>query len=245
MQAAADLQTIVNDSDWGTWPNSFQGFIALGVTVQAGLDGLDISIELKDQTSPGLMLLTTQSQQGNTDCVLSNSMYDWETNTWSVDYIDAVNEEGNLPWFKQFQICVDNGPCYYFADMIAIEHNYLEGTTFRHALPDVITDAGGNVLPDGDYIAKVWFADGEVGEYQSAEPITIINGQITDGEAPCAIQGDINGDQNLNVLDVVLTVNNVLCLDGGDCYDVCADMNQDNVLNVLDVVLLVNAVLNN
>lgn len=244
MQAAADLQTIVNDSDWGTWPNSFQGFIALGVTVQAGLDGLDISIELKDQTSPGLMLLTTQSQQGNTDCVLSNSMYDWETNTWSVDYIDAVNEEGNLPWFKQFQICVDNGPCYYFADMIAVEHNYLEGTTFRHTLPDVITDSGGNVLPDGDYIAKVWFADGEVGEYQIAEPITIINGQITDGESPCAIQGDVNGDQNLNVLDVVLTVNNVLCLDGGDCYDVCADMNQDNVLNVLDVVLLVNAVLN-
>ena len=73
----------------------------------------------------------------------------------------------------------------------------------------------------------------------------IVNGQIVDGEELCAIQGDINGDQNLNVLDVVLTVNNVLCLDGGDCYDFCADMNQDSILNVLDVVLLVNAVLNN
>ena len=58
------------------------------------------------------------------------------------------------------------------------------------------------------------------------------------------MQGDINGDQTLNVLDVVLTVNNVLCLDGGDCYDACADMNEDGVLNVLDVVILVNIVLN-
>ena len=242
MQAATNLSTIVNDSDWGTWPNSYEGFIALGVTVEAGLDGLDIAIELKDQTSPGLMLLTTQSQNNNIDCELSNLTYEADINTWNVNYID---EDGNLPWFKQFQICIDNGPCYYFSDMIATEHTYLEGTTFSHELPEVITDTQGEILPDGEYLAKVWFADGEVTEYQLAENVLIINGQIIGDEGPCAIQGDINGDQNLNVLDVVLTVNNVLCLDGGDCYDFCADMNQDSVLNVLDVVLLVNAVLNN
>ena len=241
MQAGVNLSDIVGDSDWGTWPNSFEGFIALGVTVEAYLDGLDIGIELKDQTTPGLMLLSTQFQSGNEDCVLSNPEYDFETNTWSVNYIDA---EGNLPWFKQFQICVDNGPCYYFSDMISTEHTYLEGTTFKHALPDVITDPSGDMLADGEYVAKMWFADGEVGEYQVAENITIVNGQISDGEDSCSLQGDINGDQNLNVLDVVLTVNNVLCLDGGDCYDACADMNEDGILNVLDVVLLVNAVLN-
>tara|TARA_B110000014_G_C20122984_1_gene596067 strand:+ start:369 stop:1943 length:1575 start_codon:yes stop_codon:yes gene_type:complete len=241
MQAGVNLSTIVNDADWGVWPNSFEGFIALGVTVEAFLDGLDIGIELKDQTAPGLMLLSTQFQSGNSDCALSNPSYDFDSNTWSVDYIDA---EGNLPWFKQFQICVDNGPCYYFSDMISTEHTYLEGTTFNHALPDVITDPAGDVLPDGDYVAKMWFADGEVGEYQVAEHILIINGQIVGDEEPCPLQGDVNGDQNLNVLDVVLTVNNVLCLDGGDCYDLCADMNQDGVLNVLDVVMLVNAVLN-
>tara|TARA_B100001123_G_scaffold446720_1_gene601991 strand:- start:2 stop:1576 length:1575 start_codon:yes stop_codon:yes gene_type:complete len=241
MQAGVDLVDIVDDSDWGAWPNSFEGFIALGVTVEAYLDGLDIGIDLKDQTAPGLMLLSTQFQSGNNDCVLSNPEYDFDTNTWSVDYID---EEGNLPWFKQFQICVDNGACYYFSDMISTEHTYLEGTTFKHTLPDIITDQGGEVLDDGEYVAKMWFADGEVGEYQIAENILIVNGQISDGEGSCPLLGDINGDQNLNVLDVVLTVNNVLCLDGGDCYDACADMNEDGILNVLDVVLLVNAVLN-
>jgi len=242
MQAGIDMETIFNDSDWGTWPNSFQGFISLGVTVEASLDGLDIAIELKDQSSPGLMLLSTQFQEGNTDCDLSNLAYDFDNNAWSVDYIDA---EGNLPWFKQFQICVDNGPCYYFADMGATEHNYLEGTTFTHTLPDIITDQSGEVIEDGQYVAKVWFADGEVGDYQFGENILIINGQIVGDEEPCPFQGDVNGDGNLNVLDVVLTVNNVLCLDGGDCYDFCADMNQDGILNVLDIVLLVNAVLNN
>ena len=240
MQAGINMDYIFNDADWGAWPNSFEGFISLGVTVEAYLDGLDIGIDLKDQTSPGLMLLSTQFQDGNTDCGLSNPIYDYDANTWSVDYIDV---DGNLPWFKQLQICIDNGPCYYFADMISAEHNYLEGTTFKLALPDIITDQGGEMIPDGEYVVKMWFADGEVGEYQISENVSIINGQISDGDSPCSTIGDVNGDGNLNVLDVVLTVNNVLCLDGGDCYDLCADMNQDGILNVLDVVLLVSLVL--
>ena len=110
-----------------------------------------LDFDLKDQTNPGLMLMTTQFQAGNTNCVLSNPQYDFETNTWSVNYID---EQGNLPWFKLFQICVPNdGPCYYFSNMISTEHTYLEGTTFNHTLPNVITDQGGDVIPDGDYVA--------------------------------------------------------------------------------------------
>lgn len=243
MQATTPLNTIFNDSDWGTWPNSFQGYIMLGVTVQAGLDGLDIAIELKDQTAPGLALLTTQTQSGNIDCELSNLMFDSPTNSFKVNYID---QEGNLPWFKQFQICAQNdGPCFYFGDMLATEHNYLEGTTFSHMLPDQINDASGEMLANGDYLAKVWFADGEVGEYQLSENIMIINGQIVGDEEPCPFLGDVNNDGNLNVQDIVLTVNNVLCLDGGECYDVCGDMNQDSILNVLDIVILIDIILNN
>ena len=35
LQTTCLMSTITNDSDWGTWPNSFQGFISLGVTVEA------------------------------------------------------------------------------------------------------------------------------------------------------------------------------------------------------------------
>ena len=53
------------------------------------------------------------------------------------------------------------------------------------------------------------------------------------------ILGDINGDGDLDVLDVVLMVNMIL----DDEYDEIADMNEDGSLNVLDIVMLVNCVL--
>ena len=52
--------------------------------------------------------------------------------------------------------------------------------------------------------------------------------------------GDLNGDQNLNVLDVILLVNMAL---GNTEVDLNGDMNQDNGINILDVVLLVNLIL--
>lgn len=52
--------------------------------------------------------------------------------------------------------------------------------------------------------------------------------------------GDTNGDQVLNVLDIVGLVNIIL----GDADEVPAgDVNQDSEFNVLDVVLLVNLIL--
>ena len=57
-----------------------------------------------------------------------------------------------------------------------------------------------------------------------------------------SILGDINGDQNLNVLDVILVVNMAL---GNSEIDLNGDMNGDGMINVLDVVLLVNIILGN
>ena len=51
--------------------------------------------------------------------------------------------------------------------------------------------------------------------------------------------GDINEDNQLNVLDIVSLVNIILSND----YLEVADLNADNIINILDVVLLVNAIL--
>ena len=56
-----------------------------------------------------------------------------------------------------------------------------------------------------------------------------------------SIQGDLNDDGVINVLDVVALVNIVLT--GGD-YNTAGDLNSDGVNNVLDVVFLVNIILN-
>ena len=61
----------------------------------------------------------------------------------------------------------------------------------------------------------------------------------TPGQSNFGIQGDVNGDGQVNVLDIVLAVNIILA----DEYNVIADVNQDGELNVLDLVILVNWVL--
>ena len=56
----------------------------------------------------------------------------------------------------------------------------------------------------------------------------------------CYLNGDVNYDGSLDVLDVVAIVNAILNginIDGGD-------MNGDNTVNVIDVVMLVNLILN-
>lgn len=237
MQAAIDLIQITGDSSWGTWPNSFEGFIALGVTVEAGLSGFDIDITLLDQTAPGLMIMATQTQTGNNNCVVNNLNIDIDNQKVSLDYIDSANEEGNLPWFKSIQLCEQgiDGLCFYQNDLISSTHTYLEGTTFEHTFENIPS------VDDGTYILKIGFADGDFQGYQIEQDINIINSLIDDGSG--CLLGDANGDNILNVLDVVLSVNAVLC--GLDCYNACTDVNGDGTLNVLDIVLLVGIVLGN
>jgi len=52
--------------------------------------------------------------------------------------------------------------------------------------------------------------------------------------------GDINGDNAINIQDIVLAVN--LALNGE--YNYSADLNSDNIVDILDIVQLVNIVLN-
>jgi hypothetical protein len=61
-------------------------------------------------------------------------------------------------------------------------------------------------------------------------------------QSPFIFYGDINGDEMLNVLDVVLLLSMILNQIESDYV---GDMNQDGVLNVLDVVILVGSILDN
>ncbi len=56
------------------------------------------------------------------------------------------------------------------------------------------------------------------------------------------IMGDANGDDVVNILDVVITVQIII---GNEDSVISADFNQDGVINVIDVVQLVSIVINN
>ena len=73
----------------------------------------------------------------------------------------------------------------------------------------------------------------------SLDDVEYLDITIGAGGNGCALVGDVNGDETLNILDVVLLVN--LILGGSDAE--CGDANGDDATNILDVVLLVNIIL--
>ena len=59
---------------------------------------------------------------------------------------------------------------------------------------------------------------------------------LTNIECEENILGDINGDEILNVLDIVLMIDIIL----NDEYSLVADVNEDGFVNILDVIIMVN-----
>tara|TARA_Y100000590_G_scaffold352576_1_gene405183 strand:+ start:2359 stop:2700 length:342 start_codon:yes stop_codon:yes gene_type:complete len=61
----------------------------------------------------------------------------------------------------------------------------------------------------------------------------------------CLNQGDVNNDNNINILDITLGVciimNNSLDACNADCN---LDMNEDGSYNVLDIILIIDIIIN-
>ena len=55
--------------------------------------------------------------------------------------------------------------------------------------------------------------------------------------------GDVNGDNNIDILDVVLMVNGILGVELTPEQFWAADMNQNGIVNVLDIIIVVNIIL--
>ena len=60
----------------------------------------------------------------------------------------------------------------------------------------------------------------------------------------CSVDiGDVNGDNNVNILDIVQIVN--LILDAGTpTYECAADSNGDGIVNILDIIEIINYIIN-
>ena len=59
------------------------------------------------------------------------------------------------------------------------------------------------------------------------------------------IEGDINFDEMVSILDIIILINAILGEELTSMEFLAADLNQDEVLNILDVIELVNIILNN
>ena len=97
------------------------------------------------------------------------------------------------------------------------------------------------VLLDSDLNSRYIFqySGGSLNNTEVAELLNAINLLVDEASI---MLGDMNGDENLNVLDVIILVNMAI---GNTEIDLNGDMNGDEGINILDVVLLVNIILSN
>jgi len=79
--------------------------------------------------------------------------------------------------------------------------------------------------------------NGPLSDQEKVELFEAINELISELSE---LLGDVNGDSNLNIQDVILLVSMAL---GSLESDLIGDLNQDGGVNILDVVLLVNIIL--
>ena len=81
-----------------------------------------------------------------------------------------------------------------------------------------------------------WTENGNVYAHSLREDGTL-------GTPDVSLTGDINGDGNINVLDIVMLVDHILNPDTSELES--ADINSDGNIDVLDVVALVSIILGN
>ncbi len=76
---------------------------------------------------------------------------------------------------------------------------------------------------------------------------TLRNGYYDlEDDSECVESGDLNGDGNWNVLDIVALANCILSNNCAALENGCAaDLNSDGLYNILDIVNLVNIILDN
>ena len=88
-----------------------------------------------------------------------------------------------------------------------------------------------------------WLKYQVLGDMSSCEALlnypTSASQYLTNIECTNSMVGDVNGDNLINVQDVILTINLILVSD----YDQSADINADNIVDVLDIVQIINLIL--
>ena len=156
--------------------------------------------------------------------VIEGAGYDWASSagTNSDDSEWVVLDQNDWTYLGSHphdfgSLCDDDTACNYEGegDCVYAEENY---------------DCNGNCTVNTDCL-------GECGGDAVEDECGLCDG---DGSSCACTPGDVNGDDTLDILDVVSVVGGIL---EGALGDSCADMNGDTNIDVLDVVAMVNIIL--
>ena len=209
---------------------------------------LDYSLEDVNETSETFEEFVGPSHFLSQD-KLTITFFGFETwGGWRTVFTQLCDLSNNNAWDTEKAVLVglgNGGPLQGSNSMTGIEGN--NAAWVQNPDLDIWAEFLGSsssprrqvVLLDGDLNKRHQFqyASGGITDAQEVELLNAIDELINEFSQ---LQGDMNQDNNLNVLDVIILVNMAL---GIIEIDLNGDMNNDDGINILDVVLLANIIL--
>ena len=163
---------------------------------------------------------------------------------WVLEPDDLNHSVPTLIFSGQYDV---NAPPYLHAN---IHYNYTPSTTDKLLFEVEYGDHYVANGPNGGsgYVgdrALEWINNYLLGDNSNCElllevPLTASQ-YLTNIECDSVIQGDLNGDGVIDILDLIVLVN--MILDGE--YSIVADWNEDGVVNILDIKIYKNIILGN
>ena len=188
--------------------------------------------------------------KNNVNSARNNKPFDESTDTQTITWYWQNSQTSNIPSSNIDEYSENHGT--YFEPRedrkgdIARTMFYFY-TMYSEMADDVFFEGQKEILEtwheldpaDEDELSRTW----QIADYQENKPNPFIldatlveRAYFYDG----IVQGDMNSDGNLDVLDIVALVNMILSEEGNNPL---GDMNGDGAYNILDVVILANIIL--
>ena len=122
-----------------------------------------------------------------------------------------------------------------------IEVSPLEGVVAPSDVSEIFLDIHSFDLAPGSYNYDLRL---ETNDYENSNIIIPISLTISEDSCSGWVSGDLNQDNQINVLDITLMINIALdYIEAEDCQYLIADLNEDGIVNILDILNLVNLIL--
>ena len=162
------------------------------------------------------------------------------TNSGTIGIQDASGTNGLLVNYNtnfvedQFSILINKMPTW-------LEASPLSGMVAPQEVSEIYLnfETAGLVAGQYSYDLKI-----ETNDYENSSINIPINLNVLEDSCAGLSPGDINQDNQLNILDVTGLVNLALGLvNPQDCQNEVADINLDSAINILDILALVNLIL--
>ena len=162
------------------------------------------------------------------------------TNSGTIGIQDLSGTNGLLVNYNanfvedQFSILINKMPSW-------LEASPLSGVVAPQEVSEIYLDFETTGLTAGQYAYDLQI---ETNDYENSNINIPINLNVLEDSCAGLSPGDINQDNQLNILDVTGLVNLALGLvNPQDCQNEIADINLDSVINILDILALVNLIL--